>query len=295
MRTLIVINAYAKNHAQLSQAERIAEELKSLGVFVTVAKNFSLARIERGEIVAKKYDFCVFLDKDRVAARMLSEGCRLYNTPAAIELCDDKMLTNIALARFGFPLPDCIYAPLCYSAEAPADKNFLGGVAEKLGFPLVAKINYGSLGAGVSLIKDVGALCAYEAENKLKPHFYQRYVGKGYGEDIRVIVVGGRYVCAMRRENKSDFRSNIGLGGKGYRHAADENLISLCENIAKKLGLDYCGIDVLRDDFGRYFICEVNSNAFFEEAERVCDTNIAKIYAKYMVDDQSRSGQTKNL
>jgi len=289
MRALIVINSYTKNRAQLSQAERVAEELKALGVFVTVSQNCLLASIEKNKIKAEEYDFCVFLDKDRVAARMLASGCRLYNSPAAIELCDDKMLTNIALAAGGFPLPDCMYAPLCYTPQAQADKNFLDGVAAKLGFPLVAKINYGSLGMGVSLIKDFSALVLYERENMQKPHFYQKYVGKGYGEDIRVIVIGGKYVCAMQRVNKSDFRSNIGLGGKGFNFPADERLIALSQNVAKYFKLDYCGIDVLTDSGGNYFVCEVNSNAFFEEAERVCGVNIAKIYAKYIVDEQQRT------
>ncbi len=290
MKALIVTNAYIKNKSQLSQAERVAEELKNLGVFVDVKKNFSLAAIQGGAIVADKYDFCVFLDKDRVAARLLEgAGLKLFNSSAAIEVCDDKMLTNIALSRAGIPLLDCIYAPLCYYADGEVNKNFLEGVAARLGFPLVAKTNYGSLGAGVTLIQDGESLYAYEKNNLLLPHFYQRYVGKGYGEDVRVIVVGGRFVCAMKRTNKSDFRSNIELGGKGENFPADGGLIKLCEGVARSLNLDYCGVDVIEDGQGNRFICEVNSNAFFAAAERVCGVNVAKVYAEYMVNSVDTS------
>lgn len=290
MKALIVTNAYIKNKSQLSQAERVAEELKNLGVFVDIKKNFSLAAIENGAIIADKYDFCVFLDKDRVAARLLEgAGLRLFNSSAAIELCDDKMLTNIALSRAGIPLPDCIYAPLCYYPDSEVNKTFLNGVAARLGFPLVAKTNYGSLGAGVTLITDGKSLHEYESKNLLLPHFYQRYVGKGYGEDVRVIVVGGKFTCAMKRTNLSDFRSNIELGGKGENFPADKELIKLCEGVAKSLRLDYCGVDVLSDGQGHRFICEVNSNAFFAAAERVCRANVAKVYAEYMVNSVDTS------
>ena len=284
MKALIVTNAYMLNPSQSSQAKRIGEELVSLGVVVDIKRNCDLARIKEGKICADKYDFCVFLDKDRVTARLLEKsGMRLFNSAQAVETCDDKMLTHIALADSGIAMPDCIYAPLCYNANQQADGVFLKKVVDALGFPLVAKSNYGSLGAGVELIENYERLLAYEGKNILNPHFYQQFIDCGGGEDIRVIVVGGKYLCAMKRTNESDFRSNIELGGRGEKYFADGELIALCERVAKILKLDYCGIDVLTDKSGKRYICEVNSNAFFAAAERVCGVNVAKAYALYLV------------
>lgn len=283
MKVLIVTNAYMLNRSQNGQAQRICEELTALGAEVEIKKNFDLARITDGEINSKKYAFCVFLDKDKVSARMLEKsGLRLFNRSEAIEVCDDKMLTNIALAGNGVNMPDCIYAPLCYNSAQQPDENFLKKVKNALGFPLVAKINYGSLGASVELIKDEQQLLAYEKQNILLPHFYQQFIDCGCGEDIRVIVVGGKYLCAMKRRNDNDFRSNIELGGTGSNHKADEELIKLCEKVAYLLNLDYCGIDILTDKDGKRYVCEVNSNAFFAAAERVCGANVAKAYASHM-------------
>lgn len=282
MRCLIAINAYIKNKSQLGQAQRIAEELKLLGVDCEILKNINLAEIKNGEILAQKADACIFLDKDRAAARLLEKsGVRLFNSAEAIENCDDKMLTHIALANNGISMPDSIYAPLCYYADAQIDEIFLKSV-EKLGYPLVAKKCFGSLGAGVYLINNYFELSAFENENKLAAHFYQKFIGKG-GEDIRVIVIGGKFVCAMKRINNSDFRSNIELGGHGEKYKADNNMIELCEKTAKILNLDYCGIDILTDVNGKKYVCEVNSNAFFAEAERVCGINIAKKYAELII------------
>lgn len=284
MKVLIVVNAYIKNRSQISQAERISEELKCRGAVVDIRKNFDLARIVSNSVVAERYDFCVFLDKDRVAARLLEKsGLRLFNTAAAIEVCDDKMLTNIALAGCGFGIPDCIYAPLCYHPDSEINARFLKGVAQKLGFPLVAKTNYGSLGAGVTLISGGEELCGYEKRNLTAPHFYQKFIDCGCGEDIRVLVVGGRALCAMKRRNENDFRSNIELGGKGENFLLTKELAELCEGVAKELALDYCGVDILTDKGGKLYVCEVNSNAFFAAAERVCGVNVAGAYAEYML------------
>lgn len=287
MKVLIVVNAYIKNKSQLSQAERIAEELQNRGATVEVKKNFALAEISGNAVKAEEYGFCVFLDKDKVAARLLEKsGLRLFNTAAAIEVCDDKMLTNIALANGGFNVPDCVYAPLCYNEGSEINAQFLDQTAQKLSFPLVAKLNYGSLGAGVTLISNKEELYAYEKRNMLSPHFYQRFIDCGCGEDIRVIVVGGKAVCAMKRRNESDFRSNIELGGKGENYPLTKELSELCEDAAKKLSLDYCGVDILAGKDGKLYVCEVNSNAFFAAAERVCGVNVAGAYAEYMLGNE---------
>lgn len=285
MKVLIVVNAYIKNKSQLSQAERIAEELCKRGVTAEIKKNFALADISGNSVNTQKYDFCVFLDKDKVAARLLEKsGMRLFNSAAAIEVCDDKMLTNIALANGGFNIPDCVYAPLCYRAESDINVRFLNETAQKLSFPLVAKSNYGSLGAGVTLISGKEELYAYEKRNLLSPHFYQKFIDCGAGEDIRVIVIGGKALCAMERRNENDFRSNIELGGKGENYPLTKELEKLCENVAERLGLDYCGVDILAGKNGSPYVCEVNSNAFFAAAEKVCNVNVAGSYAGYMLE-----------
>lgn len=282
MKIGIIVNAYIRNPSQIKQAERLKEELARKGARAEIIKNCGLADIKNNKIAADISPLCVFFDKDRAAARLLeASGVKLVNCAEAIETCDDKMLTHIALACAGLPQPDCVYAPLCYYDDAAAGKEFFDRVA-KLGFPLVAKKCFGSLGDGVTLIKTRAELEKYEGENKLFAHFYQKFIGKG-GEDIRVIVVGGKFVCAMKRSNPDDFRSNVGKGGKGENYDADGSIIWLAERVAEVLSLDYCGIDILRGNDGGYYVCEVNSNAFFEEAEKVCGVNIAERLAEQVL------------
>ncbi|MDE7452939.1 MAG: RimK family alpha-L-glutamate ligase [Clostridia bacterium] len=282
MNCLIVVNAYIKNKSQKMQAERIAEELRLLGAECEVAENINLSQISGGKAIGKNCDCCIFLDKDKASARLFEKRrIRLFNSAKAIEICDDKMITHIELLNHGIPMPDSLYAPLCYYPDAEIPEKFLNGVAE-LGFPLIAKLCYGSLGSGVFKIENKAELRDFEEQNKLRAHFYQKFIGHG-SEDIRVIVIGGKYVCAMKRRNEHDFRSNVEQGGVGEKYTADEQLIELCEKVASVLQRDYCGIDVLTDFDGKRYICEVNSNAFFAEAERVCGVNIAKKYAELII------------
>ena len=283
MKVVIVVNAYIRSVSHISQAERIAFELRKAGADCEIVKNINLAKIIKGKAENKQFDKCVFLDKDKASARLLEKsGKNVINSAYSVEVCDDKMLTHIALCDCGINMPDTYYAPLCLYADAEIGDGFIGEVGAGLGFPLVAKMCYGSLGAGVYLIKDSDGLKRFEEKHKLQPHFFQKFVGKG-GEDIRVIVIGGKYVCAMKRTNPDDFRSNIGLGGHGENFEADNALINLCERVAKILKLDYCGIDILTDDEGNRYVCEVNSNAFFAEAEKVCKVNIAKKFADMVI------------
>ena len=115
------------------------------------------------------------------------------------------------------------------------------------------------------------------------PHLYQEYIGNKFGEDIRVIVIGGKAVSSMRRKNDKDFRSNIALGGKGEKIELRKEYKDVAENCAKVLGLDYCGVDLLSGSNDEPIVCEVNSNAFFEEIENITKMNIAKAYCEYII------------
>lgn len=285
-RGVILINAYSDGASELNQSARLREEFSRLGVEAEIRRNFLSAGLESGNAVSRiAADFCVYLDKDKYAGEILERtGMRLFNRPAAVAACDDKAATFIALAGSGIPVPDTFPAPLCYTADAAVPESFLREIAGKLGLPLVVKECYGSLGKGVYLASDFRELKEIASRLIGKPHLFQKFVRESAGRDVRVLVVGGKYFSAMLRTSRGDFRSNVELGGRGEPYEADGETARLCEKIAARLNLDYCGIDLLFTD-GGFCVCEVNSNAFFGGMERVTGRNVAKAYAEYIVNE----------
>lgn len=296
MKGLIVINGYPNGEKFLRQAARIAEELRSLGIETDIKRNGEVYALvtDEGDVLSRLfgvYEFVVYLDKDKYLGRALETcGMKLFNSAAAVETCDDKMQTYFALSKAGVPLVRSIPAPLCYTPNAKPSENFLKGVADELGFPLVAKKSYGSFGKGVRLVHGMPELLQTEHEWLHEPHFYQRYIAASCGRDLRVVVVGGKVVAAMERvAQEGEFRSNVELGGRGRVVQLEKSYADLAVAAANALSLDYCGVDILETSEGGR-LCEVNSNAFFEGLESVTGVNVAKAYAEYIFERVRLSG-----
>lgn len=284
MKGLIITNPYDFGLSQRHKTRRMQSELDNLGVFVDVVSNDKfLAYIDNGAVKSDlKIDFALYFDKDKYVAEMLEKrGIRVFNSARATEICDDKMLTHIALADCGIPMPTTLSGTLCYNKEGKISWTYLKQAAETLKFPLVVKECYGSYGEQVYLARDISELAEIVERIKFKPYIFQQYVEKSAGRDMRVIVIGGKVICGMIRQSKTDFRSNAQLGGTATACDVPDDIASLCERVAKIIGLDYCGIDVLLGDIPQ--ICEVNSNAMFSAMEQATNINVARKYAEHIV------------
>ncbi len=283
---IIITNAYSTLPSSLNQSVRLKEEFKALGVQADICpNNLFPVEIEGGEAVCRlaAYDFCVYLDKDKYVSVLLEKtGLRLFNSAEAIAVCDDKMLTHIALAGHGIPMPKTLPGLLCYDPQEPVQESTLDKIEAALGYPVIVKASYGSLGKDVHKADNRTELAALAERYKLVPHLFQECITECAGRDVRVICIGGKAVAAMQRTSSGDFRSNIELGGKGSVYETNEELTALCEKVSGVLGLDYCGIDLLPSASG-YLVCEVNSNAFFGGIEAVTGVNVARLYAEYIV------------
>lgn len=275
----IIINAYRKPFNTVKQAERLKKEFESLKVTCDIIDHGYLNFTE-----ILKYDFAVYLDKDKyLSLNLSSKGLKLFNSHEAIRVCDDKGETYIALAKKGVKIPKTLFAPLCYDINENIDISEATSLVNSLSLPIVVKESFGSMGKGVYKADTIEELYSLMKELKNKPHLYQEYLGKRFGEDIRVIVIGGKAVASMRRKNDRDFRSNIALGGKGEKIDLPIAYKKLAEKCAKSLKLDYCGVDILTGNNNEPIVCEVNSNAFFEEIEKITGVNVAKIYCEYII------------
>ncbi len=285
---VIVTNAYYNTSTPTFQAERIKTELERLNSAVYIYKNNAYDSYigEDGRVITSMQglDYAVFLDKDKYLSRILDKaGVRMFNSTAAIEVCDDKMLTHLALSGSGIKMPVTVPAPLCYNQSAEVPVEEAEKVIKILGLPVVVKSSFGSLGREVFLARDKEELLQIMGALKCKAYIFQQYIPSSAGKDVRIIVIGGKAFSAMLRKSDCDFRSNVDIGGAGYQYTPSASFIETAERAAQILGLDYCGVDLLFGEDGEPILCEVNSNAFFREMERVTGKNVGRAYAEYIL------------
>lgn len=282
---LIVTNGYGLADGIKHQVARLTEEFAKLNVELDIKKNNELlAYIENGVIKSNlhSYSFVIYLDKDRYIADLLEKsGYRLFNSMNSIIKCDDKMLTHICLANHDIKMPTTISSTLCYRDDG--NRNYLNDVGKRLGYPMIVKENYGSLGKQVYLVKNRAEL--EDIENKLIhiPHIFQQFIKSSKGKDYRIIVIGHKVAAYMKRENKNSYLSNLATGGTAHVVELPSEYLDLAVKASEILGLDYCGVDVLEGENGEPILSEVNSNAFYEGIEKVTGANVAGEYAKYIL------------
>lgn len=284
-KCLIIINGYKPADGVIFQVNRLVEELQKFSVNVDVRKNTEiLAYVEESEIISSlpKYDFVIYLDKDRYVAEMLERlGYKVYNSSRAISLCDDKMLTHITLSDRGIKMPTTISSSLCFTDNG--NREYLKDISKKLGFPLIIKENHGSLGKQVYLINNEKELIDKENELIHTPHLFQKFIESSRGIDFRIIVINHKVVAYMKRENKHSYLSNLASGGTASKVSLPKEFLDLAIKASKILKLDYCGVDILLGQNGEPILSEVNSNAFFKGIEETTGVNVAKAYVEYLV------------
>ena len=279
MNGIIITNQDIGHNAY--KIKRFTEEGNKLGISLShYINDGSLALIKNDELEIKlpKCDFVIYLDKDIYLARILEKaGYRLFNKADFIKMCDDKALTNIMCASSNIKMPKTITGPLFYSPKLE-EKNlrFLDVVSKELGYPLVLKKVYGSLGTGVFLVNNKEELIRLYSEHCREPLQFQEYIKTSYGKSVRVLVLDGEILGAFERYNTSDFRSNFGSTATSKEFELPESFKEITSRISSLFNIEYAGIDLLFGEKDEPVLCEINSNAFFEEFEKVTHINVAK-------------------
>jgi len=277
MNGLFIVNQEIGHNAH--KVARLSEEFKKVSVDIEVfVNNGTLASIKDNnvKICLPKADFVIYMDKDIYLARLLEKaGYRLFNRADFIKLCDDKMLTFIACANRDIRMPTTISGPLVYYGLKETHLSFLKNVEDELGYPMIVKKVYGSLGEGVYLVKNHDELVTLYAEICRNPIVFQKYISSSAGKSIRVLIIDGKVFGAFFRKNAQDFRSNYGDNASGEMIPDIKRYADFANKISKLFDIEYAGLDLLDND-GELMLCEMNSNAFFEEFENITRLNVAK-------------------
>ncbi|MEL0324542.1 MAG: 30S ribosomal protein S6--L-glutamate ligase, partial [Rhodospirillales bacterium] len=213
-------------------------------------------------------------------------GVYTLNESVAISRSRDKLRSMQLLSRRGIGLPVTGFA------NKPDDISDL--IEMVGGAPLVIKLLQGTQGIGVVLAETRKA-----AESVIQSFFglnasvlVQEYIREAGGADIRCFVVGDKVVASIKRQAKEgEFRSNIHRGGTATAIRITPEERSTAVRAAKTMGLNVCGVDILRSNHGPV-VMEVNSSPGLEGIERVTQKDLAGLIIEFL-EQNARSGRTR--
>src|SRR5215469_12563711 len=152
--------------------------------------------------------------------RARAHGVAVLNPPRAVETCVDKYLAAARLAEAGLPVPPTI---ACQHADAALE------AFTTLGGDVVVKPLFGSEGRGMVRVSDPEmAWRTFRTLERTQSVLYLQQFIRHPGWDLRVFVLGGRVLTAMRRYSNGDWRTNVSQGGRGevMRPTADEERVA---------------------------------------------------------------------
>lgn len=194
----------------------------------------------------------------------------------AIVRSRDKLRAYQILGKAGVGIPKTVFAR--------ETANFEDVVALAGGTPLIIKVARGTHGNGVVLAE------TSKAAKAVMQAFYvegvdfvvQEFVKESAGEDIRVLVVGGRVVASIKRQSlDGDFRSNTHQGGEGSALKLTDEEKKTAVRAAKAMGLPICGVDMMRSSRGP-LVLEVNSSASLKTSEQITGRDVATKIIEYI-------------
>ncbi|MEG6509094.1 30S ribosomal protein S6--L-glutamate ligase [Methyloligella sp. 2.7D] len=196
-------------------------------------------------------------------------GIYPLNESVAIGRSRDKLRCMQLLARRGIGLPSTAYTNDPKQAEDVID--LVGGP------PVVIKLIEGTQGIGVVLGETLqSAKSVIEAFQGAKVNILvQEYVKEAGGMDIRALVIGERVVAAMKRQGPpGEFRSNLHRGGEASAIKITPAERACAVKAARTLGLNVCGVDMLRSSHGP-LVMEVNSSPGIQGLEKASGVDVA--------------------
>jgi len=196
-------------------------------------------------------------------------GLPVMNGAPAIGLARNKMRVLQLLSASGVKVPRTVMA-----SEPSGLRDMVRHVG---GLPVLVKLLRGNEKTGVIVCETRQALeSALEAILRLGQNtMVQQYLKGRLGGDLRVFVVGGRAVAALRRRPRVGRLSrNLGQGARfeGVRLGGEAERAAVAA--ARVVGLEVCAVDML-DAPGGPRVFEVHSSPGIREAEEACGADVA--------------------
>jgi ribosomal protein S6--L-glutamate ligase len=211
---------------------------------------------------------------------MILKHFELMKLPSTLSLnglltARNKYLSLQALHGAGVKIPESVLI---------ASRNKNDEPTEYLSPPLVMKLLSGTQGIGVMRVgdaKEAGPII--DTLSELDQMICLQKFLPNPGEDIRVFVIDGKIIGAMKRKAAPhEWRSNIHIGGQGMPHKLSKAEAETSIKAAEAVGVEIAGVDLISVDEDPYVI-EVNASPGFRGLLGATGINAAEEMAKYAI------------
>jgi len=166
--------------------------------------------------------------------------------------------------------------------------------------PVFAKMVHGSQGKGCFVVPDAvnGKLFLESMQAAGQPIILQRHLTKKAEkrrEDHRIWCIGAetdnvQFSAMTRICTSADPRTNWSVNHKAEPYTPTQEEKDICINISQAIGGGIIAVDTMKDDDGKYFLIETNTNPGLGIRDIVSKSqDPVKLSVKYVLDNYNRS------
>ena len=195
------------------------------------------------------------------------KGIRSFNNSDVARIGNDKLEEYEYFKNLGLPVMETV------SGDTPADEI-------PFSFPIIVKERAGHGGSGVYKAES-GEELERILEGKNPSEYIFQEMCDEPGIDVRLYILGGRVIAAVKRTSEDDFRSNFSLGGTAEATEPDEEMKAFAGAVCAGLDPDYIGLDLIRNK-GGWIVNEIEDAAGARMLYARTDIDIAECFVTYI-------------
>ena len=182
-----------------------------------------------------KIDFVIYRGRDyRLLEELERRGIKTFNNVLTNKTANDKYLNYEILKENNLPY-----------IETNLDNSK---------FPCIMKSVSGHGGQEVFFVNDVEQVNQIKEEHPNLKFIYQDFLEND--GDVRIYMLNGEMIVAIKRKSDKDYRNNYSLGGEVELYNPSQEMVDSAVKIAKLLKADFIGVDFLLTKDG-YKIIEI--------------------------------------
>ena len=205
-----------------------------------------------------------------------SRGIESFNNSKTVRIGNDKLEEYEFFRKLGLPVMETV------PGDTPAEEI-------PFSFPVIVKERAGHGGSGVFKAEDPGDLNLI-LKGKDPSGFIIQEMCDEPGIDVRLYILGGSVVAAIKRTSEEDFRSNFSLGGRAEAVTPDDEMKAFAGAVCAELDPDYIGLDLIRHK-GGWVVNEIEDAAGARMLYSETDLDIASLYMCHICEKSSQNAE----